>query len=73
MGFDDGTDIEADRAAGWVELVEMNVKTIDLLPFCGVLELLDTSGPALNTLSNCLHSIATIRDQSQLVATNHIP
>ena len=28
MGFDDGTDIEADCAAGRVELVEMNVKTV---------------------------------------------
>lgn len=42
----------------------------DLLPSCGVLELLDTSSPALDTLSNCLHSIATIRDQSRLLGIN---
>ena len=35
----------------------------DPLPFCGLLKLLDVSNPALNTLANCLHSIATIRDQ----------
>jgi len=35
----------------------------DLLPFCGVLESLNTSGPALGTLANCSHLIATIRDQ----------
>jgi len=35
----------------------------DPLPFCGLLELLDVSSPALDTLANCLHSIATIRDQ----------
>ena len=45
----------------------------DPLPFCGVLKPLNTSDPALNTLSNCPHPIATIRDHSQLVATNHIP
>jgi len=62
---DDGSSSESDEDdAGGCEMPGPFIsKPGDPLPFCGLLEPLDVSSPALDTLANCLHSIATIRDQ----------